>query len=141
MNSGRPAGSNPPFDSDDPTDDAFSATPSTLRRRRKRRRFSSTLLYRLRLIGMAVGGVSGAWLAFLFLQKVVHPYKLGNEVGEQVAVLRAQQGHQEQENAVLRERLLFLRSKEGAEVAARRAGFHRRGETVYLLPVTAPTVR
>ncbi len=75
-----------------------------------------------------------AFVAFRFMQKVVHPYRLSNEVGQQVAVLREQYKRQEQENAALQQRLVFLRSDEGAEVEARRAGFLRKGETVYLLP-------
>jgi hypothetical protein len=83
---------------------------------------------------MGLGGMLFAFIAFRFMQKVVHPYKLGNEVSQQVAVLREQYNRQEKENAVLRQRMAFLQSDEGAEVEARRAGYHRKGEVVYLLP-------
>jgi cell division protein FtsB len=138
MNSGSPKKQLPALDLDD-NDDVFSDRPRNLRRRKKRRLLSSTALYRLRLIGMGLGGVFIAVIAFRILQKVVHPYQLGNEVGQQVAVLREQYNRQEKENAALRQRLVFLRSKEGAEVEARRAGFHRKGEIVYLLPTTPET--
>jgi cell division protein FtsB len=134
MNSGSSKHLPSPTDSDDSTSDAFSDRPRNLRRRKKRRLLSSTALYRLRLTGMGLGGIFIAFIAFRVMQKVVHPYRLGNEVGQQVAVLREQYRRQEKENAVLRQRLAFLRSKEGAEVEARRAGFHLKGETVYLLP-------
>jgi cell division protein FtsB len=133
MNSGSPKLPSP-TDLDDSTSDAFSDRPRNLRRRKKRRLLSSTALYRLRLTGMGLGGILIAFIAFRVMQKVVHPYRLGNEVGQQVAVLREQYRRQEKENAVLRQRLAFLRSNEGAEVEARRAGFHRKGEIVYLLP-------
>ena len=122
----------------DDSDDIFSDRPRNLRRRKKRR-LSSTFLFRLRLFGMALGGVIFAFAAFRFMQKVVHPYQLGSEVSQQVAVAHAQYRHQEQENAILQEQMMFLRSKEGAEVEARRAGFHRKGETVYLFPATQET--
>jgi cell division protein FtsB len=133
MNPSSPKKPIPSLDIDD-NDDAFSDRPRNLRRRKKRRFLSSTAKYRLRLIGMGLGGVLFAFISFLFMQKVVHPYKLGNEVSQQVAVAREQYDHQKKENAALNERLTFLRSKEGAEVEARRAGFHFKGETVFLLP-------
>lgn len=141
MNSASPkkTSSQTPFD--DSGDDAFSDRPRNLRRKKKRRLLSSTALYRLRLVGMGLGGMLFAFIAFRFMQKVVHPYKLSNEVGQQVAVLREKYKRQQQENAVLEQRLAFLRSKEGAEVEARRAGFHLKGETVYLLPTTEETPR
>ena len=119
-------------------DDKFSDRPRNLRRRKKRR-LSSTFLFRLRLFGMALGGIVFAFAAFRFMQKVVHPYRLGSEVSQQVAVARTQYKRQEQENAVLEEKLMFLRSKEGAEVLARRAGFHLKGEVVYLFPAAQET--
>jgi cell division protein FtsB len=139
MNSGSPKKPVPTIDFDDDSDDAFSARPRNLRRKKKRRLLSSTAKYRLRLIGMGLGGVLFAFVAFRFMQKVVHPYRLGNEVAQQVEAAREQYNRQKKENAVLEQRLAFLRSKEGAEVEARRANFHLKGETVYLLPTpTAP---
>lgn len=136
MNSGSPKKPTPSPGLDDSGDDTFSDRPRNLRRRKKRRLFSSTVLYYLRLFGIGMGGVLFAFVAFRFMLKVVHPYKLSSEVGQQVAVAREQYNRQEKENAALQQRLTFLRSKEGAEVEARRAGFHRKGEIVYLLPTT-----
>ncbi len=139
MNPGNPKKPATPIDFDDDSDDAFSARPRNLRRKKKRRLLSSTAKYRLRLIGMGLGGMLFAFVAFRFMQKVVHPYRLGNEVGQQVAAAHQQYDRQEKENASLEHRLNFLRSKEGAEVEARRANFHLKGEKVYLLTTVPET--
>lgn len=120
----------------DEEDDAV-FRPQRRNQRRKKRRLRSTTRYWLCLAGMAAGGMLAAYVAFLLIVKIVHPYKLGHEVGAQVAELRAKRDREERANALLRERVAFLRTPEGAEVTARRNGWHRKGETVYLLPVTA----
>lgn len=117
----------------DDADDTFQPRPRN--RRRKKRGLRSTLRYQLRLAVMAAGGILAAYIAFVLILKILHPYRLGHEVSSQVAILRTRLDREESENALLRRRILFLRTKEGAEVTARRSGYHRKGETVYLLPV------
>lgn len=103
---------------------------SRQQRRRSRRRAGS---YYLRIAATMAGGLCGAWMLFLFLSKVVHPYKLGYEVGREVTDMRGKVEAQEAANQTLRARIAYLRSDEGAEREARRAGYHRPGEVVYLL--------
>ncbi len=100
-----------------------------VRQRRKRQRRVRTAL---RLLGVTAGGIAGAYLAFVFLAKVVHPYKLGYEVGRQSDAVRERLDERQRANDRLRERLAFLQSDEGAEVEARRAHWRRPGETVIL---------
>jgi cell division protein FtsL len=113
--------------------------PRPRNRPRKKRRLRSTTQYVLRLAVLAVSGILAAYIAFCVIVKIVHPYQLGHEVGEQVATLRSKLTRENQENAALQERLQFLTTKEGAEVAARRSGYHRPGEMVYLMPDDSPS--
>ena len=113
--------------------------PRLRNRPRKKRRFRSTTQYVMRLTVLAVSGILAAYIAFCVIMKIVHPYRLGHEVGQQVATLKSKLDRETQENAALQERLNFLTTKEGAEVAARRGGFHKPGETVYYLPDDAPS--
>ena len=85
-----------------------------------------------------------AWCAFLLLAKTLHPYLLGYAQGTKITRMRAHLDRQLAMNAGLQERIDYLASDEGRESQARRQGFHRPGETVYLLkpedtaPVAAP---
>jgi cell division protein FtsB len=101
-----------------------------LHRQKRRRRIARVAL---RLSAVVCGGAVAAYLAFAFMVKVVHPYKLGYEVGRDADRVRADLRAQRAENARLEERLRYLRSDEGVEREARSAGFYRPGETVYLL--------
>jgi cell division protein FtsL len=96
-------------------------------RSRRRRRQRS---YFLQLALAASLVAAGAWLLVVVAEKVIHPYWLGHEVGQQVAQVREQVARQKARNAELRKQILFLRSEEGAEREARRRGFRRPGEEV-----------
>jgi cell division protein FtsB len=87
----------------------------------------------LQFTGMAVAGVLGAWLIFQFLIKVVHPYRLGYQQAQKVAEMRSDLNTQIGDNQRLQAQVTFLQSDEGAEMLARRNGYHRPGEVVYLL--------
>jgi cell division protein FtsB len=100
-----------------------------LRRRRRR----TTLVYPLRLAIVVIAGMAGAWTMFQVLLKIIHPYKLGYEESKKVAALRVKLDKQDAANTTLRKQVAYLESEEGAECAARRQGYHRPGETVYLL--------
>jgi cell division protein FtsB len=100
-------------------------------RSRRRRRQRS---YFLQLALAASLVAAGAWLLVVVAEKVIHPYWLGHEVGQQVAQVREQVARQKARNAELRKQILFLRSEEGAEREARRRGFRRPGEEVYFFP-------
>ena len=105
--------------------------PSRKRRKRRRRRAGN---YYLKIAVTVVGGMAAAGVLFLFLSKVVHPYRLGYQVGQDVAEQREKLERQKQINAQLRARVAYLKSDEGMEREARSAGFHRPGEMVYLMP-------
>jgi cell division protein FtsB len=93
--------------------------------------------YPLRLALVVTAGMAGAWVVFQVLLKVIHPYRLGYEEARKVAALRAGLNKQEAVNADLRHRVAYLESDEGGECEARRAGYHRPGETVFLLDKAA----
>ena len=102
-------------------------------RRRRRRRRGRNALYPLRAAVVLVGGIGAAYLLFAFLNKAVHPYRLGFETRHQVRAARAELARQQAANEELRRRIAFLNSPEGAESQARRLGYYRKGETVFLL--------
>jgi cell division protein FtsB len=115
------------------------ATAPSPRRRRRRRRAAA---YPLKLLAVAVAGSLGAWCLFLLLAKAAHPYLLGHEENKKVAALQERLDRQHAENVALRKRIAYLKSPEGAESEARRAGYHRPGEVVYLMDpavLTSPT--
>lgn len=89
---------------------------------------------------MMVAGMAGAWLLFQLMVKVVHPYKLGYEQSQKVAELKEEWERIETGNARLRQQVAYLQSPEGAETLARRNGYHRPGEIVYMLDRDAARV-
>jgi cell division protein FtsB len=99
--------------------------------RRKRRRRAGS--YYLKIAVTVVGGMAAAGALFAFMSKVVHPYRLGYQVGQEVAEQRESLERQQRINAQLRARVAYLKSDEGVEREARRAGYHRPGEIVYLM--------
>lgn len=101
-------------------------TPPRRRRRKKRR----VLSYPIRLAGIGAAVVGGLWLMGTFVMKAAYPYWLGHDVGTQVAEARTRLKRQRAENEALRARIHYLRSEEGAETLARRAGWRRPGESV-----------
>lgn len=108
-------------------------------RSRRRRRPRS---YPLQLLGAATLVAGILFVAVIVVEKAVHPYWLGHQVGQEVATLQSKLRAQQQRNAALRQEVRYLKSDEGAEVLARRAGYHRPGEQVLLLtnapPATTP---
>ena len=108
-------------------------TPSSITSKRMTPRRRRVIWYPIRLIGVGVSGVLGAFLLFQLVVKVAHPYKLGDEEARRVSALRERLARQEQINDRLDARLKYLESDEGTETQARRAGYHREGEAVYML--------
>ncbi len=86
-----------------------------------------------------IGGVTVAYALFAFLIKAVHPYKLGYEEAQKIAVMKEQLAQQKADNLSLKKRVAYLNTAEGAEVEARRAGWQKSGETVYLISKPQPT--
>lgn len=119
----------PPPRSDEPR-------PRPSRRRAPRR----VLNYYVRIAGFAAFGIVGAFLVWSFVLKVLHPYQLGFTVGKQIRVAKADLQKQNARNASLSARLAYLQTPEGAEAEARRAGFARPGEQVYLIRAASPEV-
>ncbi len=105
-------------------------------RTRRRRRARS---YPLQLAGAATLVAVAVWVLAVVVEKVAHPYWLGHTVGREVADLRAQLARQRARNALFRAQISYLRSAEGTETTARRAGWRRPGEEVYLLRLASET--
>ena len=103
------------------------------RRIRRRRRAGS---YPLQLAGAATLIALATYMMVLVVEKAAHPYWLGHSVKREVDEMRVRLSEQNARNAQLREQIRYLRSEEGAETTARRAGYRRPGEQVYLLPET-----
>ena len=79
-------------------------------------------------------GIAGALLIFSAARRIVRPYRLEERIDVQIAVLNRQH---ERLLALSEERRRYrdhLRTPEGQEAIARRAGFHLQGERVYLIP-------
>jgi cell division protein FtsB len=74
---------------------------------------------------------------FQVLLKIIHPYRLGYEEAKKVTALRTKLDKQETANTLLRKQVAYLESEEGAECEARRQGYRRPGESVYLLDKAA----
>ena len=98
--------------------------------RRRKRRKRRGLSYPLRLAGAGAAALIGLWVTGIVVIKAAYPYWLGYDVGSQVAEARDQLRRQRSENETLRARIRYLRSDEGAETLARRAGWRRPGESV-----------
>lgn len=107
---------------------------SAVARRRNRRKKRGRRSYPLQ-IGLAALGLFGTvWMLAIFVMWLVRPVARGNEYGRDVVVMRERLTQQKKVNANLRQRVAYLRTDEGAERLARKKGFHRKGEFVYLLP-------
>lgn len=104
---------------------------ATTRQQTRRRRGAQS--YALRLAGAAALVVVAVVALTALAGKVVHPYLLGYHVGREADHLRTQLAQHKERNALLRAQVRYLQSDEGGETAARRAGWHRPGEQVYLL--------
>ena len=74
-----------------------------------------------------------AWVLSRVIARTAHPYLLGYQEGKKVAALRERLQQQSSTNVALKQRIEYLKSSEGEESEARRAGYHRPGEVVYLL--------
>jgi cell division protein FtsB len=97
---------------------------------RRRRRAGS---YPLQLIGAATVVIFVLFLLVLVIEKVARPYWLGHQGDQQVAELRARLVAQRWRNAELRAKAAYLRSPEGGEATARRHGYRRPGEEVFVI--------
>lgn len=108
------------------------APPNALRpaRRPKPRRAPNPYF---RVAGLAAGGVLAGYLVFAFAVKLIHPYQTGFAVDREIRKERAELKRQEAQNALLARRLAYLQTPDGAETEARRAGYARADEIVYLL--------
>ena len=91
-----------------------------------------------KVAGLCVAGTLGAMLVWAFVVKVIHPYQLGWVVEKDIRVIRADLQKQNARNALLQKRLAYLKTPDGAETEARRAGFGRPGEMIYLLRKSEP---
>ena len=103
---------------------------ATTSRRRPPRRAGN---YYARVGGVAAAGVIGAYLVWAFVMKVVHPYQVGWSVARDRKKIQAELARQNRQNRQLEARLAYLKTPDGAETEARRAGFARPGELIYLL--------
>lgn len=103
-----------------------------MRRDRKRRKRAGN--YFLQLGGAVALMVLSAGVVFAFLEKAAHPYWLNYTVNREVEAMRVKLAQQRAGNQALKKQIAYLSSPEGAEVRARRGGYHRPGEQVYLLP-------
>jgi len=102
-------------------------------RRRNRKKRRARRSYQLQIALAAVGVFGAVWLGAICVMWLVRPVARGNEYGRNVAVWRERLVQQRKVNADLKRRAAYLRTDEGAERLARRKGFHREGEIVYLL--------
>lgn len=106
--------------------------------RRRPRRPRRVVNFYVRIGGYAVAGVVGAALVWALVLKVAHPYRLGFRVGGDIRRTQAALRKQNARNKLLQKRLAYLQTPEGAETEARRAGFARPGEQVYLIRTATP---
>jgi hypothetical protein len=117
-----------------------SVSPSRVPHRRSVSRRRSGPSYPLKLASVVVTGACVAYAFFVLVGKTLHPYLLGHREGAKIAVMQESLDRQTATNVALHKRIEYLQTPEGAESQARRSGFHRPGEVVYLLPTdsTAP---
>ncbi len=111
-------------------------TPAPRLRRRTPRRAGN---YYLKITGFFLCALIGAYAAWGFGVKIIHPYQMGWKVSQDVNKVEQELGRQNAQNGQLEKRLAYLKTPEGAETEARRAGFARPGETVYLIRPTKTT--
>ena len=107
------------------------AQPPLPRARRRAPRRAGN--YYLRIAGFALVAAVGVYAAWAFAVKIIHPYQMGWKVAQDVKKVKNELHRQHAQNALLEKRLAYLKTPEGAETEARRAGFAREGEKVYLL--------
>ncbi|MBC8142050.1 MAG: septum formation initiator family protein [Armatimonadetes bacterium] len=117
---------------------SYSQPTSEEPRRPRRRAPRRVVNYYVRIAGYATFGILGAFLVWSFVLKVLHPYQLSFTVGKEIRAAKADLQKQNARNAVLASRLAYLQTPEGAETEARRAGFARPGEQVYLIRTASP---
>ncbi len=111
---------------------ATDETAMVRRRNRKKKRRSRSYPLQIALAALSLFGA--VWMLAVCIMWLVRPVTRGNEFGRNVAVMRERLARQRKVNADLQRRVAYLRTDEGAERLARKKGFHRPGEIVYLLP-------
>lgn len=104
--------------------------PAPRVRRRMPRRAGN---YYLKIAGFAAVTLIGMYAAWAFAVKIIHPYQMGWKVNQDVKKVETELNRQYAQNALLEKRLAYLKTPDGAETEARRAGYARPGERVYLL--------
>jgi hypothetical protein len=90
---------------------------------------------------VGVTGILAATMLFHIVNKIAHPYKLGDEEARKIVALRARLQRQETENEALNAQLKYVSSAEGRERMARHHHYHRENEIVFLLPPEALAAR
>lgn len=110
-------------------------TPAPRSRRRTPRRAGN---YYLKIAGFFLASAVGIYAAWAFAVKIIHPYQMGWKVEQDVRKVQGELKRQNAQNALLEKRLAYLKTPEGAETEARRAGYARPGEKVYLLRPAEP---
>ncbi|MBC7808008.1 MAG: septum formation initiator family protein [Akkermansiaceae bacterium] len=105
--------------------------PTVARMRRRTPRRAGN--YYLKITGFALVAAVGVYAAWAFAVKIIHPYQMGWKVAQDVKKVENELRRQHAQNALLEKRLAYLKTPEGAETEARRAGFARPGEQVYLI--------
>jgi cell division protein FtsB len=108
---------------------AVRSSPPIAKRRRRRR----GIPFPLRIAGLAVLGILGAFIALSIIKKTIHPYILDHQEGTRIARLQAHLDRENAVNAGLEKNIAYLKSEEGMENQARSKGYHIPGEVVYLL--------
>lgn len=114
---------------------AYIPAPTPRSRRRTPRRAGN---YYLKIVGFLLVSAVGVYAAWAFAVKIIHPYQMGWKVEQDVKKVESELKRQHSQNALLEKRLAYLKTPEGAETEARRAGYARPGEKVYLLRATGP---
>ncbi len=114
------------------------APPQTTAQRSRRRPPRRAGNYYLKIVGFVLVSAVGVYAAWAFAVKIIHPYQMGWKVERDVKKVQSELKRQNTQNALLEKRLAYLKTPEGAETEARRAGYARPGEKVYLLRPTEP---
>jgi len=100
---------------------------------KKRRQRSAAARNVGRIGALLTVGIVGAFLLFQVVAKIIYPYKLGYQEARKVAALQLRLNKATAMNDFYRSRVNYLESQEGGEMLARHAGYHRPGETAYLI--------